>query len=146
MSGLVLLHVEAFLDFDADPGLDGIVNVYEWTDSPQGLSGGDPPGPSEDGEYVPQLTFALKDFDRYEASAYVGQCILCAPPLPPWFIGGIGVGADLGTEYFDEFTFDYWDQGESAIAGDPDYIHNEPWHIASDLFHEFSDHFDPFGP
>jgi hypothetical protein len=142
----ILKHVEVFFDFTAEPGLDGIVNVYEWTGSPHALSPGGP-DPSEDGEYVPQLTFALKDFDEYEATGFIGQCI---PPLcwPPEGNLAIGVGVDLGTKYFDKFTFDYWDQGgdPAVIVGDADYITNEPWHIAFPLLHDFSDHFDPFDP
>ena len=147
-----LVFAEVTFDFDANPGLDGFLNVYDRIGSPAAL---DPPGPDPgDAQYVPRMTFMMEGFSEIDVEAGIQQCLPTIIPIPPFVLPctppltdfAIGVMIGVDTDVFDNFSFDFWDRGESpgVITDDEDYIRGDPWHIVSPLLHGFGSHFDPF--
>ena len=131
--------VEASATFSANPGINGMLLVYDHgsTDDANGIS-------SPGNTYRPELSFLLKNLTSIGASAGIRVCYLPFG-LPPCLVGlplpyfGFNVGADAA-------NVDFWDNGGGPldVLGDPDYVSNDPWNLCCPLLYSESNRIDPF--
>jgi hypothetical protein len=172
---LNILTATAGIDNDVDdssiaanpdkPGVDGFFSLYSMTGSP---SNPQPAGPAHaSSEYVPSVSFLMKDFREFSLTLEAGIEIIPAFLSP---------NLDLTTNLVGDFVFDFWagevnlatnfdgdDAPEFGFLNIKDYIDNTPIHLVpgdelifanpipgSDFvftfvgLHRFDDHFDPF--
>lgn len=187
-TALSILEAEAGIDNDpADPqivanpgkpGVDGFFALYDRIGSVANLTGACPaacPAPGSN-EYVPLLTFLMKDFRQLSVGIDVE-----VDPFPENIdVFGI-IDIELSFTLVGDFVFDVWSSADTdytidtsdAIVGligfrnEPDYTENTPIHLVPGLsdpvgnadfdnpedavlefngFHGFGSHVDPFAP
>jgi hypothetical protein len=143
----------------AKPGVDGFFGLYSMTSNPGAL---DPAGPAPGAaQYTPDLTFLMKDFREFSLTLDVGLEL-----LPSFLSPDVEVTSNL----VGQFVLDFW-AGHVDITAEAfvefgfrniaDYRDNTPIHMVPlgapkfrnlvdavytfDGFHDFDEHFDPFG-
>lgn len=131
------------------PGVSGFFTLYEHPVPPIGLSGAcDPtPCPGPDGaEYLPLLSFLMKDFRLFSLTASIevdpfpenfGFCIIfpvCVDlEIHPAFDGDIvfDIWSNVDTDFTIDTTDALW--GDLGFVNRPDYSENSPIHIMPGL-------------
>lgn len=142
-----VVFVEAFVNFEATPGIDGFLNTYKYRGSVQSLQ---PLGPEPlPHEYVPFLTMLTKDYQGFDASVGIEMCTVpVIGPLPPHFDCVVPPPLtpkpflNVDTGLVGHFELDWWDNGGDFL-GEPDYVDNDPWHLYP-LLHSHNSHLFPY--
>jgi hypothetical protein len=140
--------------------VDGFFNLYTMKSGPDALT---PSGPAPGAnEYIPELTFMMKDFTNFSIDVSVGLSITILP-VPGIIHPSVNVNVSLtGT-----FIFDVWQNsnindtlfGAIGYVDAPDYTDNSPIQLVPvdgiilqnhggltfsfEGFSDLSDHFDP---
>jgi hypothetical protein len=140
--------------------VDGFFNLYSMKSSPDSLN---PPGPAPGpSEYVPELTFMMRNFTEFTFNLSVGLSISILP-VP----GIITPSVNVSTSLTGDFIFDVWQDsdindtlfGAIGYVDAADYSDNTPIQLmpvnsiiiqnhggltfSFEGFSDLSDHFDP---